>query len=53
MFFKSLKLVVKDVKRSSKGLAMDTVESNEESSSNSGAPQRSKQLGYFFEKYIE
>ena len=45
--------MVKDGKCSSKGSAMDTVESNEESSGNSGASQRSKQLGYFFEKYIE
>ena len=45
--------MIKDVKRNSKGSAMDTVESNEESSGKSGASQRSKQLGYFFEKYIE
>ena len=45
--------MVKDGKCSSKGSAMDTVESNEESSGNSGASQRSKQLGYLFEKYIE
>ena len=32
---------------------MDTVESNEESSGNSGVYQRSKQIGYFLEKYIE
>ena len=42
--------MIKDVKRNSKGSAMDTLESNEESSVNSGASQRSKQLGYFFEK---
>ena len=45
--------MIKDVKRNSKGSAMDTVESNEESSGNNGASERSKQLGYFFEKYIE
>ena len=45
--------MIKDVKRNSKGSDMDTVESNEESSGNSGASERSKQLGYFFEKYIE
>ena len=45
--------MIKGVKRNSKGLAMDTVESNEESSSKSAAAQRSKQWGCFFEKYIE
>ena len=45
--------MIKYVKHNSKGSAMDTVESNEESSCSSGVSQRSKQLRYFFEKYIE
>ena len=36
--------MIKDVKHNSEGSAMDTVESNEESSCNSGVSQRSKQL---------
>ena len=53
LFFKSFILVIKDVKCNSKGSAIDTVESNEETSGSSWVSQRSKQLGYFFEKYIE
>ena len=53
LFFKSFKLVIEDVKRSSKGSVMDTVNFIEESSGSSGVFQRSKQLGYLFEKYIE
>ena len=45
--------MIKDVKRNSKVSAMDTVESNKERSGNRGVSQRSKELGYFFEKYIE
>ena len=45
--------MIKDVERNSKDSAMDTAEPNEESSGNSSVSQRSKQFGYFFEKYIE
>ena len=44
--------MIKGVKRNSKGLAMDTVESNEESSSKSAAAQRSKQLGCFLKNIL-
>ena len=44
--------MIKDVKHNSEGSAMDTVESNEESSCNSGVSQRSKQLHYFLKNIL-
>ena len=44
--------MIKDVKHNSEGSAMDTVESNEESSCNSGVSQRSKQLRYFLKNIL-